>query len=438
MEQNRKIDGESSRTEDVMNKDIISELPEALLLHILSYVPTKDIIATSVLSKRWRSVWKMVSKLSFDTDIDHFSTEDVYRLLILHKAPFLESLYLYIHNTSARLNIGFVIGIAFSRHVRELVMVLFHEDQTRVRFPSVLCSYNNTLEVLNLSQDLLLDFPSRVCFSALRELHLCLVIFKDEASVCNLLSGCPRLQDLVVVRIGNSDVGTYTIDVPSLQRLTLQVDGSHNRSGGGGGYVINTPSLKYLNMECLYCIDFCLIENAPELVEAKINHVSDIDNENILASLTSAKRLSFLPLYLPLEIKYPTGSIFYQLVSLELHIHKINGWNLLSFMLDSSPKLQILKLIGRYREECPVGWEWNQPKRVPECLLLHLETLVWTRYGWQREDEKQVATYILKNARQLKKASFPMEQEELEKSREMLNGLASLDRGSTSCHLVFE
>ncbi|KAL0897711.1 hypothetical protein Bca101_081672 [Brassica carinata] len=113
-------------------------------------------------------------------------------------------------------------------------------------------------------------------------------------------------------------------------------------------------------------------------------------------------------------------------------------------MLDSSPKLQSLKLVGSCHEDCPVGWEWNQPKCVPECLLLHLETLVWIIYGWQREDEKQVATYILKNARKLKKASFstmrikPEELEELEKRREMLNELSSVVRASTSCHLVFE
>ncbi|CAF1862801.1 unnamed protein product [Brassica oleracea var. botrytis] len=297
-----------------MNEDRISELPEALLLHILSYVPTKDVIATSVLSKRWRSLWKMVPKLEFEFDMEHVSSEAVYR-----------------------------------------------------------------------------------------KLHLYYVEFKDEESVCNLFSGCPRLQDLVVKRYSNANVETYSIAVPSLQRLTIEEDCSTDVNDGG--YVINAPSLKYLSIECLGFIDFCLIENAPELVEANIKNVSHIANENIIASLTSPKCLSF---HLPLEIKCPTGSIFYQLVSLELHINEINGWNLLSFMLDSSPKLQILKLFGsyRYRERSPVSWEWTQPKCVPKCLLLHLETLVWTRYGWQREDEKQVATYILKNAKQLKKATF--------------------------------
>jgi len=46
------------------------------------------------------------------------------------------------------------------------------------------------------------------------------------------------------------------------------------------------------------------------------------------------------------QIKFPTGSIFYQLVSLELYTNKAEWWNLLVLMLDSSPKLQVLKLIG--------------------------------------------------------------------------------------------
>ncbi|KAJ4902920.1 FBD-associated F-box protein [Raphanus sativus] len=424
-----------------VSEDRISELPEALLLHILSSVPTKDVIATSVLSKRWRSLWKMVPKLRFKSDVDHVSSEDVYRLLILHKAPFLESLHLEIDDTSARLDIGILIGIAFSHHVRELELDFYHKDQKKVRFPSVLCSYNNTLEVLKLEFNVLLDFPSRVCFNALRELHLYQVEFKDEASVCNLLSGCPRLQDLVVIRyIGNFDAETYTIAVPSLQRLTIVEDRSTYVDGGG--YLINAPSLKYLNIQSLSYIDFCLMENPPEeLVEAKIGRIPHIANENIIASLTTAKRLS---LYLPLEIKFPTGSIFYQLVFLDLDINKIVEWNLLSLMLDGSPKLQSLKLHSPYREDFPVGWEWNQPKCVPECLLLHLETLVWTNYKCQREEEKQVATYILKNARQLKKATFspmyinPKRLEQLEKRREMLNEWASVIRASTSCHLVFE
>ncbi|KFK27927.1 hypothetical protein AALP_AA8G448800 [Arabis alpina] len=51
---------ESSRKRSVVGEDRISELPEPLILQILSSLPTKDVVATSVLSKRWGSFWKVV------------------------------------------------------------------------------------------------------------------------------------------------------------------------------------------------------------------------------------------------------------------------------------------------------------------------------------------------------------------------------------------
>ncbi|CAA7056375.1 unnamed protein product [Microthlaspi erraticum] len=143
------------------------------------------------------------------------------------------------------------------------------------------------------------------------------------------------------------------------------------------------------------------------------------------------------------QIKYPTGIVFHQLVSLELFTS--NGYNLLPLMLDSSPKLQILKLTDPSTfAYCSLKWGWRQPKCVPECLLFHLETFVWTRYEWRLKDDKQVALYILNNARRLKKATLTTktiditELKKLEKRREMLNQLASEVKSPSSCQLVFE
>jgi hypothetical protein len=69
---------------------------------------------------------------------------------------------------------------------------------------------------------------------------------------------------------------------------------------------------------------------------------------------------------------------------------------------------------------------------------------LWIGYEWQRGDEKEVATYILENARRLKKATFSTKRigreklEDFEKRREMLNELAIVLWDSNSCHLVFE
>ncbi|KAL0013968.1 hypothetical protein SO802_001037 [Lithocarpus litseifolius] len=47
-------------------KDIISSLPDCILIHILSFLPTRASVATSILSSRWRSLWKLVPVLDLD------------------------------------------------------------------------------------------------------------------------------------------------------------------------------------------------------------------------------------------------------------------------------------------------------------------------------------------------------------------------------------
>lgn len=228
-----------------MNEDRLSVLPDDLLLRILSPLRTEEAIATSFLSKRWRYLWKMVPNLKFDSYYSYTFSEHVYKSLALHKAPFLERVHLKIKHERDATDVGIWLGAAFSRNVRQLILSVPYMSDSLV-FPSVLFSWNNTLVFLKLKHCILLNFPSRVCLMSLRKLHLHFVMFEDEESVCNLLSGCPRLEDLVLYRGSYVDVKTFIIDVPSLQRLTMHEDNPVERDGGG--YVIKTPSLKYLDM----------------------------------------------------------------------------------------------------------------------------------------------------------------------------------------------
>ncbi|CAB89230.1 putative protein, partial [Arabidopsis thaliana] len=402
---------ESERKRGVVREDLISELPEDLLLLILSYLPTKKVI----------------------------TTKNVGRSLFLHKAPVLESFHLKVCDINDDrpacddIDIGIWIGIAFERHVRELVLDLCL--QKSVRFP--ISSMFSTLETLILKYLALVDVPSPVCMKSLRTLHLDCVNFKHNESFSNLISGCPNLEDLFMYQYYPLDVVmNFIIVAPSLKRLVI-IDYRE-----AGGYVINAPTLKYLKIKGLSHCGFCLIENAPVLVEAKIRNLFYIYKEKILGSLKSAKRLS-LDLS-PLEC--PIDSIFYQLVHLEIYTCKEEWWNLLKLMLDSSPKLQVLKLIGKnldFKKVGMVGGKWNEPKNVPECLLSQLKMFVWTSYHWESEVEKEVATYILKNARQLKNVSFSTrpihskEHNKLEEKCKMLKELDGVVRASSSCHLVF-
>ncbi|KAL1199907.1 F-box/FBD/LRR-repeat protein [Cardamine amara subsp. amara] len=435
--------GESLRKLGFESEDRISELPEALILGILSFLPTKDVIATSVLSKQWGSLWKMVPKLEFESNDQKFA-ENVTRSLLSHKAPVLERLQLKLSDKCEAIDVELErwAGIAISRNVREFVLKIFLSFGPSVTLPSSLfCS--DTLETLKLNNGISLIVPCSVSMKSLRTLHLHGVKYKDEESFRNLLSGCPNLEDLQLHRYYPNNVTNVIIVSPSLKRLSIW----DYRIGleNNGGYVINAPCLEYLYIGNLKGHEFCLIENAPMLVEAKVRNVSDIVNEKILGSLISVKRL-VLELS-PLEIEYPSGSIFYQLVSLEMCTRKDEWWNLLALMLDSSPKLQVLKLIDQYpgyKSVGMVGRNWNEPKYVPECLLSHLETFEWINYSWKSEQEQEVATYILRSARHLKKATFSTRPiysiylNKLENRRKMLNELDCVVKASKSCHLVFQ
>ncbi|KAJ0633862.1 putative F-box domain-containing protein [Helianthus annuus] len=51
--------------------DLLSMLPEEIISHILSLMPTKYAVQTSVLSKKWRYIWMFVTNLDFDYTSSH-------------------------------------------------------------------------------------------------------------------------------------------------------------------------------------------------------------------------------------------------------------------------------------------------------------------------------------------------------------------------------
>ncbi|XP_027171851.1 F-box/FBD/LRR-repeat protein At3g14710-like [Coffea eugenioides] len=82
------MDKKRSRSKELLDskKDRISELPESVLSHILSRLPTEDAVRTSVLSRKWEYKWTSIYNLTFD-DRKRFRYSHRWRKWKVQKQP---------------------------------------------------------------------------------------------------------------------------------------------------------------------------------------------------------------------------------------------------------------------------------------------------------------------------------------------------------------
>ncbi|KAL0644335.1 hypothetical protein Bca4012_042625 [Brassica carinata] len=249
-----------------------------------------------------------------------------------------------------------------------------------------------------LNRVILLDVPSQFTFSSLVKLRLLSVIYSDDESFSRLISNCPVLEELAVETCPQDNVVTFTADLASLKSLSI---GNTVRENPPNDhlFVIHSHSLKRLSIVD-YFGELDLIGNLPKLVEANLQSMSY--HANVLESFTFVKRLYVC---LADKARYPHGTVLFQLVCLELCSCDDSWTSMLVSLLHHSPKLQALKLVQDHGMPAERKVRWIQPTHVPECLLLHLKRFEWRDYEGTKV-EKEVAIYILNNAKRLVSATI--------------------------------
>ncbi|KAL0899557.1 hypothetical protein Bca101_083518 [Brassica carinata] len=397
----------------------MSELPDELLLKILSFLPSKDVVATSAISKRWKSLWKEVKTFRYDDTPPYPLTFKMFALFIRSRST-VESLQLKLNPNYSRGVINPLFNDAVARSLRELRTDMLYKS---FELPESLYLYPQ-LETLILEKLSFVDIPSKVYLIGVKKLHLLSVRFSSDESVTKLLSICPLLEDLAVRRSLYTNVMIFNIDVPTLKSLSIDNSFGKSRLEGVHGFVINAPSLTCFNIKDTFS-NYLRFGNMPELVKASVNIVCD-QPEDILGSLATTRYLSlrFQSLYFPLA----TSFLFLD------HLELYSFPSKLCYLLKDTPILRVLKLYQKHSQYNDVADSWNQPSYVPECLLSHLEVFEWRQYNGT-DQEREAAKYILANASCLKKASFYSKSA---KKHDMLKELESVARGSNTCMLVFE
>ncbi|ESQ34319.1 hypothetical protein EUTSA_v10009950mg, partial [Eutrema salsugineum] len=406
------------------------DLPDDLLTRILLFVPTKDAVATSILSKRWRHVWRILPKLAFKDAGNESVGCFIEKSLQLHKSPKLQSLIVELGPRSpVDVDVGKLVENAVNRGVEELdFKLLWNADPTS--FPKSLYTCD-TLVYLTLSNKILVDVSSWARLPSLLYLELNDVVYKEEDSLVQLLSSSPVLKWLSVERrreddnlknfavkddeVEDNEVEDNAEEDFEVEEYEVENEEVEDDDALNGLLVIDTPALSYLNI-----LDDrgynCLIENMPCL--------------DFMRSLSSVIHLD---LFLTKPMAACCNAIKYSRL-IELNFSPANSveWlDPLMFLLQNSPKLKSLT-IENNTEVLPPSW--NQPSCIPGCLWSHLEIFRWRDYGG-REVEKQLLTYILANSKYLKTVEISfIEVCHLEKRQKEIE---SMPRISTSSRLLF-
>ncbi|GER43166.1 F-box/RNI-like/FBD-like domains-containing protein [Striga asiatica] len=178
--------------------DRLGALPDDVLLHILSFLPTRLSVCTSVLSRTWRSLWAHVPLLSFGQDDENYDGCLDCRLAVIVtdvvsalKGQTVHTFLLTIKSSSDDFEIQGWIAALISRNVRNICISVSLPWGKWVMIPNCLLMCETLVE-LNIS-GVVIPAAGDVCLSALKRLH-----YWGAESLARLISGCPVLEDLSI------------------------------------------------------------------------------------------------------------------------------------------------------------------------------------------------------------------------------------------------
>ncbi|XP_038703923.1 F-box/FBD/LRR-repeat protein At1g13570-like [Tripterygium wilfordii] len=278
-----------------MELDKLSSLPGHVIDQILSQLPIKDAVRTSVLSRKWRYRWAKIPHLVFDNQCVPVPSQDqtsgknklihiIDHVLLLHNGP-IQKFKLSHRDLIGISDVDRWILYLSRSTIKEFVLEIWKGQ--RYKLPSCLFSFENLIH-LELFNCLLKPPSTFKGFRSLKSLDLQHVTLAQDAFE-NLISSCPLLEKLTLM---NFDGFTHLkIDSPNLQffdiggvfeyisfentfQLTLVSVGLYaNRSDGDmfleaikwHRFFTNLPHVRRLEIQCHF-LKYLATGGAPRML----------------------------------------------------------------------------------------------------------------------------------------------------------------------------
>ncbi|KAJ1695483.1 hypothetical protein LUZ63_012181 [Rhynchospora breviuscula] len=196
----------SSKMVPYSGPDRLSDLPDDLLIKILSFLNVREVAQTCILSKRWRNLWASVPCLNFD--LHEFSSQSRFInfvssfLLSFDETSSLDLFQLNCYGRSTYFDNGIpeAVGIwikqAVQHKLKKLELAFSYCKFLTLPNSLYLCDSLEQLYFYLENCDVKL-IPESVYLPKLKRLYLCFVnITGDEMD--KILNGCPMLESLFV------------------------------------------------------------------------------------------------------------------------------------------------------------------------------------------------------------------------------------------------
>ncbi|XP_019100712.1 PREDICTED: F-box/LRR-repeat protein At2g42720-like [Camelina sativa] len=375
--------------------DRLSLLPDEVLGHILSFLPSKHAASTSLLSHRWRNVFVLNPSLNLDYVLDeaiqyrHDHSQDF--------MDFVESLLIRrgkspVKKFALKIHLPHLFGIDPSRvhywicnvfQLGGLVdLDLFITFQGERHHVPLLIFKSKTLVKLRLGRGFKIKLSHQdVYLPMLKTLCLDTVDLEGGHDVLEtLLPRCPLLEELVLDDM-RWKTKCVSVSSPSLRRLRIRFFNIPIIS-------LDVPNLVYLELSCIFGSKYANL-NLDSLIEARLNlwveeqrlralragyaHLVSADLMDLITAIRNVKVLHLTSD--AFELFYYSGQdlpMFDNLVCLSIASDKKQGWQVLPLLIKNSPNLEtlIFKGLEHYGTSkcgdacvCSATWEGR-----PSCL----------------------------------------------------------------------
>ncbi|KAL0454994.1 UNVERIFIED_CONTAM: FBD-associated F-box protein [Sesamum latifolium] len=202
-----------TRVKSCISNERITDLPCDIMDNILKYLPLREVVRTSILSREWRYKWVTIPYLVFDGIFQESLPEKyniesiIYQILLLHKGPIIKFTLMDADFKFYPANDHWLHFMS-SHHVEEFA--LWSPISVQL-MPSHLFTFDH-LKHLYLAHVFISLPPAFKGFSRLLRLDLVDVVIAP-AEFKMLISKCPMLEYMNLEDLYN-DTGELEIDAP--------------------------------------------------------------------------------------------------------------------------------------------------------------------------------------------------------------------------------